>query len=149
MREHDDFERALQRLTPATLPEPLRRRLEATLPHRGPVCQHVPVRGPGWWRWLFPLGATALGAALLAIQLARTGLESSNAAAAMVADEVVIDQTLVSSFDTIARLSDGLPVRIRCEHWVDELVLRDSARGVSVEQSRPRLEVFPVGFETY
>jgi len=149
MNEHERFERELQRLAPAALPETLRARLAALLPRSTPArpsqCDGVPV----WLRWLFPLTATAMGAGLLALQLAAPRPADFAADIHITADEVQFGQTLVSSFDTIARLPDGLPVRFRCEHWVDELVLRDSTRGISVEQSCPRLEVFPVSLETY
>jgi hypothetical protein len=65
------------------------------------------------------------------------------------ADEVVIDRKLLASFDTVANLPDGEPVRFRCREWVDAVTLRDSGRGVEVEQRTPRLEVVPVSFETY
>jgi len=65
------------------------------------------------------------------------------------ADDVEIDQRLVSSFDAVAQLPSGLPVRFRCREWADEVVLRDTARGIVIEQRAPRLEVVPVSFEMY
>jgi hypothetical protein len=65
------------------------------------------------------------------------------------ADDVKIDQRLVSSFDAVARLPGGEPVRFRCENWMDQTVVSDKSRGLVVENSRPRFEVVPVGFETY
>jgi hypothetical protein len=65
------------------------------------------------------------------------------------ADAVEIDQQLVAAFDAVARLPDGQPIRFRCREWSDEVVLRDSARGIVIEQRMPRLEVVPVSFETY
>jgi hypothetical protein len=56
---------------------------------------------------------------------------------------------LVAAFDAVARLPDGQPVRFRCREWSDGVVLRDSARGIVIEQRMPRLEVVPVSFETY
>ena len=148
MNEHDSVERSLRRLAPAPLPGSLRERLTATLPR--PVIRREPPVGsaPLWWRWLFPLGATAAAAGLLAVQLAQP-LPAPREARAWIADEVIVDQSLVGSFDTITRLSNGLPVRVRCEGWVDEVLVRDSVSGVCLEQSRPRIEVFPVGLETY
>jgi hypothetical protein len=68
---------------------------------------------------------------------------------ALKADNVEFDQQLVASFDAVARLPSGQPVRFRCREWADAVVLRDSASGIEVEQRTPRLEVVPVSFETY
>jgi hypothetical protein len=68
---------------------------------------------------------------------------------ALKADNVEFDQQLVASFDAVARLPSGQPVRFRCREWADAVVLRDSASGIVVEQRTPRLEVVPVSFETY
>jgi hypothetical protein len=65
------------------------------------------------------------------------------------ADDVQIDQQLVSTFDAVAQLPSGEPVRFRCREWMDEVVLRDSRRGVEVARRVPRVEVVPVRFETY
>jgi hypothetical protein len=65
------------------------------------------------------------------------------------ADDVEFDQQLVASFDAVARLPSGQPVRFRCREWSDEVVLRDSVSGIVIEQRTPRLEVVPVSFETY
>ena len=145
MNELERFEAELHALRPAPLPASLRVRLMAVCARPAQNAPE-PVPVPLWWRWLFPLAATA-GLALLV----GFGLHSgaSGPSSRLAADEVEIGQTLVSSFDTIARLPDGRPVRVRCEEWVDELVLRNSARGLCVQEQRPRLEVFPVRFETY
>jgi hypothetical protein len=68
---------------------------------------------------------------------------------ALKADDVEFDQQLVAAFDAVARLPGGQPVRFRCREWADAVVLRDSARGIVIEQRTPRLEVVPVSFETY
>jgi hypothetical protein len=70
-------------------------------------------------------------------------------AAPLKADDVQVREQLVSSFDAVAKLPTGEPVRFRCQKWVDQVVLRDKKRGVVIEQRTPRLEVVPVGFETY
>ena len=67
---------------------------------------------------------------------------------ALKADHVEIDRQFLASFDAVARLPGGEPVRFRCREWVDQVVLRDSKRGVVIEQRKPHLEVVPVGFET-
>jgi hypothetical protein len=65
------------------------------------------------------------------------------------ADDVKIDQELVSSFDTLARLPGGEPVRFRCNQWVDQITLSNKAQGLVLQERTPRLEVVTVGFETY
>jgi hypothetical protein len=62
---------------------------------------------------------------------------------------VQVDHALVSSFDAVAELPDGEPVRFRCRKWMDDVVMRDPSSGVVIEHSSPRLEVVPVRFETY
>jgi hypothetical protein len=62
---------------------------------------------------------------------------------------VQIDQALVWSFDAVARLPSGEPIRFRCREWMDQVVLSDRDRGVVFEQRAPRVEVVPVRFETY
>jgi hypothetical protein len=65
------------------------------------------------------------------------------------ADEVEVDQELLGSFEAVADLPDGEPVRFRCRQWIDEVTFRDSARGVEVVQRVPRMEVVPVSFASY
>jgi hypothetical protein len=65
------------------------------------------------------------------------------------ADDVQIAQDLVSSFDTLAKLPGGEPVRFRCRQWVDKITLSDNTHGLVYEQRTPRVEIIPVGFETY
>ena len=65
------------------------------------------------------------------------------------ADKVEIDRQLVADFDAIARLPSGEPVRFRCQQWMDKVWLRDSAAGLVIERTTPRLEIVPVRFETY
>jgi hypothetical protein len=81
----------------------------------------------------------------------RQGIFQPSAVAepALKADNVELDQQLVASFDAVARLPSGQPVRFRCREWADAVVMRDSASGIVVEQRTPRLEVVPVSFETY
>jgi len=79
----------------------------------------------------------------------RVSLPAAKAAPALKADNVQIDQELLSAFDTVARLPSGEPVRFRCRTWMDQVVLTDKQRGVVIEQRTPRIEVVPVRFETY
>ncbi len=106
-------------------------------------------------RWLIPATALVL-ASLVLLRSNLLGLRNHNtsggsveSAAALKADDVKIDSTLVSSFDAVANLPDGEPVRFRCEEWVDEVRLKDSSRGLVYSQKVPRVTVVPVCFETY
>jgi len=114
-----------------------------------------------WWlRWLIP----ATAAVIVSVTLWQGGLppasrEATSAAGpgnivtadapVMKADDVQIGQELVSSFDAVARLPGGEPVRFRLQQWMDRVVLRDTSQGLVVESRTPRFEIVPVGFETY
>ena len=127
------------------------------------LCRQPRVGLPSWWRmlrWLAP--AAAVGAAAVVLVYWRAAgppgeqhvkpVVAPLAAAAqpaLKADDVEIDQRLVSAFDAVAQLPSGQSVRLRCREWSDALVLRDSASGIEIEQRTPRLEVVPVSFETY
>jgi hypothetical protein len=78
-----------------------------------------------------------------------SGRETAAPGSPLKADDVQIDEQLVSTFDAVAPLPSGEPVRFRCRQWLDEVVLRDSKRGVEVTRRVPRVEVVPVSFETY
>lgn len=107
-------------------------------------------------RWLAPAAAVcALAATFLVWRPFGPAtshdakLPSAPEKPALTADDVEVDQQLVGSFDAVAHLPGGLPIRFRCREWADALVLRDKARGIVVEQRAPRIEVVPVSFETY
>jgi len=109
-----------------------------------------------WPRWLIPAVATVL--LVVGFPLLRPGgLKprarepglAVGARPALKADDIQIDRQLVAAFDAIAHLPDGEPVRLRCREWADEVVMRDSARGITIERHIPRVEVVPVSFETY
>ncbi len=105
-------------------------------------------------RWLLPGAAAAAALALvlrLGLPAGRLGTEVVKTAetTALKADDVQIDRQLVSSFETVARLPDGEPVRFRCRQWIDEVKLRDKDRGLVIEQRVPRVEVVPVSYEVY
>jgi hypothetical protein len=113
---------------------------------------------PAWvllFRWLVPAaGVAAVVALVVWWPFGHENPRKSNQQLAAVkpalkADNVEFDQQLVASFDAVARLPSGQPVRFRCREWADAVVLRDSASGIVVEQRTPRLEVVPVSFETY
>ena len=164
MNDHEEekFETQLRRIKPAKPPEAFTARLLAAMPEakaafesRSPASpiSNCPQRLRQWLRWLIP----ATGAAIVAAVVWRGSLPSApgpQAGAAMAppvltADDVKIDQQLVSSFDAVARLPGGEPVRFRCENWMDQVVLSDKSRGVVVENRKPRFEVVSLGFETY
>ncbi len=177
--DHELFEAELRKLAPARPPAQLMARLvelrpgllerpsesptvlraphqhgPTTLPRPSPLAPHPFC--PVFLRWLVP--ATAIGAVVVTSLVwrpfspkpqQRAGLPAGPAKPALEADAVEIDRELVASFDAIARLPSGLPVRLRCREWADEVVLRDTARGIVIEQRAPRLEIVPVSFETY
>jgi hypothetical protein len=160
-QEQKQFEAALRRTRPVELPEELRSRLLAAAPPRkarsAPPWPALAVLG--WLRVLrlaVPAAAALVLAALLVWRNASppkpptsTAKSGMVAAAPLKADDVKIDQELVSSFDTLARLPGGEPVRFRCNQWVDQITLSNKAQGLVVQERTPRLEVVTVGFETY
>jgi hypothetical protein len=160
-REHEPFEAELRRLKPAEPPEEFMARLAAArpMPRAQSSVRSRAAWQPGVWRvplrWLAPAMAAAVVAVLLVWQPSKPEAGRPGppviapAKPALKADDVEIDRHLVAGFDAVARLPGGEPVRFRCREWMDSVVLRDSARGVEVEQHTPRLEVVPVGFETY
>jgi hypothetical protein len=158
-RDNELFEAELRRLKPARLPEQLQSRLESLpplAPQRTEARNHPTKAELGWWSWLRWLApAMAVGVALLVVvsHLDRDRKTAAPTAAESVpslkADQVEIDRELLSSFDAVADVADGEPVRFRCQQWMDAVTLRDSARGVEVVQRIPRIEVVPVSFATY
>jgi len=162
-REQLEFEATLRKTRPVKLPEELRSRLLAAAPPKkarsAPPWPALAVLG--WLRVLrlaLPAAAVVLVAAVIvwrnASPLKPKSINSTSksgmvATTPFKADEVKIDQELVSSFDTIARLPGGEPVRFRCNQWLDEITLSDKAQGLVLQERAPRLEIVPVGFETY
>jgi len=117
-----------------------------------------------WWRrragyggvlpWLAGAVALVIAVALgvrhgAEITKPTSRISAAHANSVLKPDNVEIDRQLVSAFDAVARLPSGEPVRFRCRQWMDQVVLRDSRRGLEIEQRQPRLEIVPVGFETY
>jgi len=166
-REQEEFELLLRQTKPARLPEDFAARLLAAEPRPETSTEPAPLVSPipeilraarQCLRWLVPAAAVALavmiawsGSRMPVRQSAGSGSRTGiNAAPPQLkADDVKIDQRLVSSYDAVARLPDGVPVRVRYESWMDKIVLSDKSSGLVVENSRPRVEVVPVGFETY
>ena len=149
--ELERLEADLRRVVPARPPDDFLARLKAARPdcNSRPLAKptRLPSLGLRPWllRWLIP--ATAMMTVGLVVW--RVSLPAAKAAPALKADNVQIDQELLSAFDTVARLPSGEPVRFRCRTWMDQVVLTDKQRGVVIEQRTPRIEVVPVRFETY
>ena len=162
MTEHEQerFEACLRQLKPGKLPEGLVERIQAEVTSPAPSPITVP-RAPGFLqilRWLIPATAVILITAVIwhrKENSSEQGLpelalqESSSATASLKADNVQIGRELVSSFDAVATLPGGEPVRFRCQQWMNKVVVDDEKRGLLVESRMPRVVVVPVGFETY
>ncbi len=148
--DYDQFEKELRRQKPAAAPPELLAKLAARRPSSHPVLRGAEPVAPLWLlfrRWLLP--ATAVLVTAVFLWRFHPTVEERADAAPVRADEVQIDRELLASFDTVARLPGGEPVRFRCREWVDEVTVRDKERGLVIEQRAPRLEVVPVRFETY
>jgi len=166
--EEKDFELLLRKTKLAKPPPAFTAQLLAAVAVAKDPAQ-VPQSLPlltGYWRlfprllrWLVPAAAVGLVVAMVwrrAEPLVGgpanefSSPQTSNSAAPfLTADEVKIDQQLVSSFDAVARLPSGEPVRFRCENWMDQVVLSDKAHGVIAANRQPRFEVVALRFETY
>ena len=152
--ELERLEAELRRVVPARPPEEFMARLKSARPAMPSVRSEpaVKLRPPAGFElptWLLRLLMPATALVLGALVVWRVSLPGVIAAPAMNADNVQIDQQLVSAFDTVAPLPSGEPVRYRCRTWMDKVVLRDKERGVMIVQQTPRVEVVPVSFETY
>ncbi len=168
MTEHEQnwFETELRQIRPRELPEEFQARLgnlevSVAAPAsagRSPAPASPPVFAL-LLRWLLP--ATALVLTFAAIRYGdRPGvLQPSTGEGPQVAtafeteplkpDSIEIGKELVSSFDAVATLPGGEPVRFRCQTWMDQVVVNDKSRGLFVENRSPRVVVVPVGFESY
>jgi hypothetical protein len=155
-----DFMQRLKSEVPALVAERRAQNELAALPARVevPVTPEAarasePDVRPSWLplilRWLAPAAAVLVVGTIIWRPNLPDGHRPQRASAPVRADDVRIDQQLVSTFDTVATLPSGEPVRFRCREWMDEVVLRDSRLGVEVARRVPRVEVVPVRFETY
>jgi hypothetical protein len=154
------FEAELQRLKPAEPPAGFAARLAAAAAAGRALPQPEAQPGPAalatvWTRLLRRLvptaGVAALGLGIVLWWLGRPEVDppTRHATPALRADDVQIDREDIAAFDTVALMPGGEPVRFRCRKWTDRVTLRDSARGIVIEERTPRLEVVPVSFETY
>ena len=175
MSEFDpkQMESDLQALKPAQAPPEILDRILLQLARRPEsIAKTVPKHSwPFSWRklalWWIPATAAGVAAAILfglpgyrwsiKSQAPHAKIYSSALSAdpavpkeeVLRADKVEIERQLVANFDAIGKLSTGEPVRFRCEQWLDKVQLRDSAAGMVIERTVPRLEIVPIRFETY
>ena len=158
-RDHELFEAELRRLRPAQLSDEFQSRLADVSP-MGTAQSQVrrPSRAPAldWWLWLRWLSPATVALLAVLVVVFQGGTHRNPAPPAissttptLKADQVEIDQQLLGSFDTVAEMPDGEPVRMRVNQWMDEVTLRDSASGVEVVQRTPRIKVVPVSFVVY
>jgi hypothetical protein len=166
-QENELFEAELRRLKPARLPMELQRQLEESplaptnAPHRERrlPMKRGPLTWPLWLRWAVPgAGAAVLGLLALLVlvvipQTRQRGMtpEPSTWASgpALKVDQVEINRELLGSFDAVAEMPDGEPVRFRFQEWMEAVTLRDSVRGLEVVRYTPRIEIVPVNFASY
>ncbi|HEY3862310.1 MAG TPA: hypothetical protein VGO59_10515 [Verrucomicrobiae bacterium] len=165
MNDHqmERYEAELRRAKPAPPPESFMERLRASKLDPEPARPHQSTAAPArakasWLRWLAPAMAAAVVVATVARVATRPSSQHpvasndppiSALAYGLNADGVRVDQELVSSYDVVAELPGGEPVRFRCRKWKDKWVVTDTNRGVEIEEDSPRIEVMPVRLETY
>jgi hypothetical protein len=155
--QQERFETELRRVTPASLPTDLMDRLRAakTGSLGTPKLRRVfgSVDWSLWLRWLIaatPVAVAAIVFVRLELRLGTgPGKISSAASVGIKANAIQVNHALVSSFDAVAELPGGEPVRFRCREWMDQMVMSDDSHGMVIKQSSPRVEVVPVRFETY
>jgi hypothetical protein len=158
-RDPELFEAELSRLKPAPLPGELQARLANVRPMgtgQAEIRRPSRASASGGWPWLGWLTPATVALLAVLVVVFQGGTHRNPAppaisapAPALKADQVEIDQQLVGSFDTVAEMPDGEPVRMRVNQWMDEVTLRDSASGVEVVQRTPRIKVVPVSFAVY
>src|SRR6266850_5147168 len=150
-RPPEDFLQRLKSETPALVRE---RQAELAQPDRPAASEKVRWPKPVAWsfwlgpmlRWIVPATAVLAVAAIVWQANLPASRVLATAGSPMRADDVRIDEQLVSTFDAVVPLPSGEPVRFRCRQWLDEVVLRDSKRGVEVARQVPRVEVVAVQF---
>ncbi len=161
--ELEKFEAELRNLKPAALPGPL---LQSLVDSR-PKLENQPARSPRlnpgavktfglshWLRWLIPATAVVVGGMIAWVSLRSSAPNTLKPATAppserLVADDISVERQLVSTYDAIAELPTGEPVRFNCREWMDEVNVRDSSKGLVIQKRIPRVEITPVRFETY
>jgi len=157
--ELERFEAELRRAAPAPLPEEFIARLRAAKLGAEPTGRMRLEPKHGWARWwrLGRWAAPAVAAAVVGLMVGKGKVDLQSIAnkkplavtGGLKMHDVEVDHDLVNSFDVVATLPGGLPVRFRCRQWKDQLLVTDKSRGVEVQQDSPLVEVVPVRFETY
>ena len=151
MNPDELFEKELCRRRPAALPERFKTRLFAARPFdQVTAARQTKTPAMREWAWFsFLRWAVPATALIVAGFLAWRFAVPHGTNPVLKPDDVQITEQLVSSFDAVAKLPTGEPVRFRYQKWVDDVVMKDRKRGVVIEQRSPRVEVIPVGFDTY
>jgi len=164
--EQNEFETELRQIRPRELPEELHARLhDLDLSVTAPAIEarsSAPTSPPVLvflLRWLLPTTALVLISVAIWHSNRPSATQPSSGESPQVAtvseapplkpDNIEIGKELVSSFDAVATLPGGEPVRFRCQTWMDQVVMSDKSRGLFVENRAPRVVVVPVGFESY
>jgi len=163
--EQEKLEAQLRQLRLGKLPEKLVERLQTAVSPSLTFSPKAPPQlssAPSFLqilRWLIPATAAILITAVIwrgqqdSTRLVVPSDSSQKAVAttrpSLKADNVQIGKELVSSFDAVATLPGGEPVRFRCQQWMNKVVVDDEKQGLLVENRTPRFVVVPVGFETY
>lgn len=154
--EQERLEAGLRRTPPAAVPPELMERLRSVVnapPAARAVHRHAIHRVDwlaGWRVWLW----AAPAAAMILVWIGGrstiyTGKAQSAAGPAAEPNAVQVGHSLVASFDEVAQVPGGEPVRFHCREWQDDVVIHDDAHGMVISRSTPRVEVIPVRFETY
>ena len=155
--EQERLEAALRQMPPAAPPPDFMERLRVATAEAPPVKRRAADRTFRTFRWAgmfvgwrgLAVGVPAAAMMVLAwLGLHPTTGQASDASG-IKANAVQVDHSLVASFDTVAQLPGGEPVRFRCTEWQDDVVIHDDAHGVVISKSTPRVEVVPVRLETY
>ena len=163
--EQERFEASLRQLKPGKLPDDLVARVQSAVSSKPNLASSTARQGPSFpsfvqiLRWLVPATAVLLVSVLfwyrqqVSIEQNPSGLALKDSPregpALLKADNVEIGKELVSSFDAVATLPGGEPVRFRCQQWINRVVVDDEKQGLLVESRMPWVVVVPVGFETY
>ena len=158
--EPDRFERELRDLAPAKLPSDFQERLIRGWNPRNQVPMprqraRASAERLSWLRWLAPAAAAVAAGivALMHLRLSPPPVEKEHrappATTALKASDIEINRRLVTSFRAVATLPSGEPVQVQCREWLDQVELRDSSRGVAIQQQTPRFEILPVEIETF
>lgn len=155
--EQEQLEALLRQIPPAAAPPDLMAHLRAAAAETPPVRRRAAGRIHRTFRWTGVFAgwrglAVAVPASAMMV-LAWLGLHPTTGqasdASGIKANAVQVNHSLVASFDTVAQLPGGEPVRFRCREWQDDVVIHDDTHGVVISKSTPRVEVLPVRFETY